>query len=327
MSRRFDRQGFTLFEMLAAVAVAMVISVFVFSFSTSLLGIMRASDSKIGTEIDAHVALDIIARDLESAVFREGTVMFAVDALVENMAPEEPPVEGGGSEEPSSEDETAGEVPAEDFPPTARIVRSHLRFFTASPAFNAVSYQIIRRVGFDGSERPRYILFRSVVRKDYTETAGRDIVGVPYETGDSDIGHAAEVTVPNLHSFFLDNVVDFGIRLYIYDSSQQSSPDSPQGLRLIYPSIDDETIDLAEVTHHASTGRKATASGGSGSIDNFALRYPDVVEVYLRVLDRAGAEALVAVEVDGAEGSYADIVKNHGRFYSRTVRVVSRSNL
>lgn len=311
MNRRFDRRGFTLFEMLAAVAVSMVIAVFVFGFSNSLLSVMRASDSKIGTEVDANVALDIIARDLEAAVFREGSaIMFAVDAQRRSDRAESWVI----GKAPRSE---VGEFnPAQHYYGWAG---TRLRFFTAYPAFNAISYQIIRREGFTDSKRRRYTLFRSVVQKEYTEEAGRDITAAAYETGSASQGHPGEIRKSNLQSYFLDNVVDFGVRLYVYENGQPATQDAPEGLRLIYPSANNFTLDATERTHHANTGRK------TNDPSHYDRRYPDVVQVYMRVLDRAGAEELLAIEEDGAPGTYEEIVDKRGRLYSRTVRIPSRA--
>jgi prepilin-type N-terminal cleavage/methylation domain-containing protein len=306
MSARYDKRGFTLFEMLAAVAVAMIIAVFVFAFSNSLIQIMRATDSKIGTEVDANVALDIIARDLEAAVFREGRgVMFAVDAQRKS----EKLTSWVVGKAPRQEDN--------DFDPlTHRYgwAGSILRFFTASSAYNAVSYQIIRREGFTDSKRRRYILFRSVVAKEYTEEEGADITVGLYETGRADYLHPGTIRSGNLHGVFLENVVDFGVRLYVYESGHSATDHSPKGLRLIYPATESGLIDSSERSHHAFTGAGTT----------YSARYPDVIQVYIRVLDRAGAEELLAIEEDGAPGTFEDIVARHGRLYTRTVRIAAR---
>ena len=185
-----------------------------------------------------------------------------------------------------------------------------MRFFSAQPSFNAIAYQIIRRPAFTDSDVPRYLLHRAVVRQDHTMVAGHDITAANYSaTTKSDVD-AGNVTSPRVSLVLLENVVDFGVRLYVYDPNAFATDDTPRGLRLIFPSKNNEDLDDEERVYE-----------GNSRHGGFSSRYPDVVEIYLRVLDQEGADALYRAEEIEPGESYESIVEKHGRVYRRMVRI------
>ncbi len=62
-------KGLTLIEILVSTAVMGVILVVILELTTNILGSWNSSSGKIRSNFEARVALDTIARDLESAVF------------------------------------------------------------------------------------------------------------------------------------------------------------------------------------------------------------------------------------------------------------------
>ena len=331
------KRGFTLVELMVAVSISVVIGLFVMSFTSALIEILRRSDARISLENEVAVALDIMARDLESAVFREGQgTMFAVDVQslddLKLLG-----LEGSGNHwEPGySRDVGAvnfqpGANPDDDTYPSYTFGwgGSHLRFFTAAPAFNAVSYQIGRRASPADAKRDVYVLYRSVVGKHHTEREGLDITLGEYidddsvappegepDFGSSNEGFPGTVKKPNAKDYLIQDVVDFGVRLYVYDAGQQDSPDSPRGVRLIFPSSDNENLDALESQHYASTGLG----------EDYDLRFPDLVEIYVRALDSVGARELSEAELDNKGRSFEEIVSQHGRVFRRMVEVRART--
>lgn len=300
------KSGFTLFELIVAMAVTSVIAAFVFAFSSSLMKLWTRSQSAISTELDANIALDVIAMDLEAAVFLErGDVMFAVN------------VQDYDARNNSTAWKTGSvRLKTNDFDPGNHVygwAGTWLRFFTAAPTLNAVAYQIIRREAFDGSNQKRYILYRSVVRQDYTQESGFDITDGSYASGVARQSQPKTIRKPTVADYLLEDVVDFGVRLYVYDTSVSGSANSSTGMRLIYPANIKGSLNKADDEHIASTGVGA----------DYSIRYPDVVEIFIRVIDSVGAEKLRLIEEDGGEGTFEAVVAEHGRLYSRMVRVAS----
>lgn len=310
--------AFTIIELVVSLAITSVIALFVFSFSINLAKLWRTTEGGVSTELDAQIALDTIVKDFESAIFQErGVPMFAASAISRT-----------DSEVPDYTFSTRWDLAtiANSGRPSDLhfdAINHHygwaglwVRFFTSSPSMNAVGYQIIRRPAFSDSNEPRYLLHRVVVRQDNTIAAGFGIASGNYSgTATSEVG-AAAIEQPWVSSVFLEDVVDFGLRLYVFDPSIDASEDSPEGLRLIFPSSDDATLDSTEHEHLASTWMVTD--------DDYSVRYPDVVEVFIRVLDDVGSDLLYRAQEIEAGESYEEIVEKHSRVYRRMIRLPGR---
>lgn len=313
-------------ELIVAMAITSVIALFVFTFATNLARLWRSNESGVGTELDAQIALDRIAMDLESAILQErGVPMFAVSAISKTGNDSYNYSFSGRWEDVSIEG--AGRPEGWHFDPDEHRygwAGSWLRFFSAAPSINAVGYQIVRRSAFSDSEMPLYLLHRAVVRHDKTLEAGFDITRIEEDGESAGYGEnsgnqnwAGEVTHPVLTSVLIEDVVDFGVRLYVFDEGFIGDDHSPQGLKLIFPVVSsDGSIDTTETEHIAQSW-----SAGMGT------RYPDVVEIFLRVLDDVGSEALHQAEEVEAGRSYEGIVEEHSRVYRRMVRLPGRKAL
>lgn len=316
MRSRERSKAFTLVELIVSLAITSVIAVFVFSFATSLAKLWRNTESGVETELDAQIALDVIASDLESAIFREGTndngnprKMFAVSAVAKESEDAVKYDFSGRWEQISKSARPEGD----HFSPEAHQygwAGSWLRFFTSSPSFNAVGYQLIRRKAFGDSQRRRYLLHRTLVRHDNTLVGGLDIVEGVFADGNT--GNAIES--PRLDSILLEDVIDFGVRLYVFDDAAPVQEGVPEGLRLIFPATVLGAVDETDTEH--------IATDLSGSISS--QRYPEVVEIFVRVLDDVGSELLHRLEEGDADLVYSDIVESHARLYRRTVRMPGR---
>lgn len=310
-----EKKGFTLFELIVSLAITSVIAVFVFGFATSLAKVWRTTERGVSTELDVQITLDQIAADLESAVMQERfdsegnrVPMFAVSAISKTA--------GVGIVDYTFSTRWVGISktlrPATTHFDPANVhygwAGSWLRFFSSAPSFNAVGYQIIRRSAFSNSNEPKYILHRSVINHANTIEGGVDIVNGVYAYGNIDYG----LSMPSLDAVLLEDVIDFGVRLYVFDPTFAGSVDSPDSLRLIFPANANSLVDATDVEH--------TATRFDGT--NYQVRYPDVVEVFLRVLDDAGAAALYDLEELGIGTlTYDEIVARHSKVYRRMIRL------
>ena len=124
-----------------------------------------------------------------------------------------------------------------------------LRFFTTKPDTNAsaddlsapvaVGYQLIRQhVTSSAASEQRYLLFRSEVRRTRTSggapgtfEAGYNLdpaasPATPYLSPNATAGDPGNLLRAPLGSVLADNVIDFGVRLYVREAG---------GLRLIFP--------------------------------------------------------------------------------------------
>ena len=317
--RGYNKNGFTLVEVVVAVAVASVIGYFVVSFTISLTKVWRANQKNVGTEMEANLALDALAADLEAAVMFEpgkGEVMFAVRALSK--------AERGTQESREWHSVKSGNTQRlveNNFIPEEHIygwAGSWLRFYTAAPSLNAVAYQIVRRPLYYDDKEVKYGLFRSIVRQDYTDIVGLDItaenyISVNYEDDEFTDDETKPIIIkkPHLQNLLSENVIDFGVRLYVFDEEAAPSEHNSAGLRLVYPAALGE-LDQTDIEHVAFTFERS----------NLQDVYPDVAEIFVRVLDAEGALLLEKAENGELEGvTFEEVAEKHGHLFRRMVTV------
>ena len=297
-------------ELMAALGVTAVIGYFFISIGRDFVVAWDHVGDSVARETEARGALDTIARDFESAFFREGDdAMFAVDVLDDESGDNWE----GGAKRPT----TDGIDPSLH---QYGWAGSWVRLFTAAPSFNAVGYRIIRTTIKDGVGEPRYMLYRNVATMEDTvleaETAlaadGAEVFDFDsgmYLDGDYMLGTTRE-------NILAVNVVDFGVRLYIYDSSEGGDPsgdDAPDGLRLIFPADGSSAL---ESSVESLIHRGSKLSGVA-----YEERYPDVVEVFLRVLNQDGADELLEMEKAGDVSFWEKTVEKKSRLYRRYITV------
>ena len=307
-----NRKGFTLIELMAALGVTAVIGYFFISIGRDFVVAWDHVGDSVARETEARGALDTIARDFESAFFREGDdAMFAVDVLDDYVNA------GNNWEGGAKRPATDGIDPSLH---QYGWAGSWVRLFTAAPSFNAVGYRIIRTTIKYGVGEPRYMLYRNVATMEDTvleaETAlvadGAEIFDFDsgmYLDGDYMLGTTRE-------NILAVNVVDFGVRLYIYDSSEGGDPsgvDAPDGLRLIFPADGSSALESSvESLVHRGTTYLGTAYG---------TRYPDVVEVFLRILNQNGANELLEMEEAADDTLWEETVEKNSRLYRRYITI------
>ncbi len=311
MNSRERIDGFTLMELIVSLAITSVIAVFVFGFATSLAQLWRNTEGGVDTELDTQIALDQIVMDLESAIFQErGIPMFAVSAIAKTSEDKFASSFSNRWEEGSAKSEDLHFNPDKH---EYGWAGSWLRFFTASPSVNAVGYQLIRRSAFSDSDIPRYLLHRSLIRHDNSIALGFDITAEGYRDGNT----TNALVSPRLDSVILEDVIGFGVRLYVFNEHFGGDDDSPAGLQLIFPADSGGAVDANDREH----------LGSQLSGEDYSERYPEVIEVFIRVLDDVGADLLYRLEELGDDTlDYNKILEKHGRLYRRMIRMPGKES-
>lgn len=272
--------GFTLVELLVAITVAVLLAGLLITVMTGALNIWGRAQSNLTTNTQAKIALDLLVRDIQAAVRSTNAAnSFAVDVL--------------SSAELSSHNwrlEDARMKPIDSISlhalanssnlPEQRITDARfgqsgiwLRFITTNVEAGgslptAVSYQISRRpvtgsVSGTTMAPIRYTLYRTKISNDATFTKGYDVTSSEYAT----LADAA------LADALCDNVVDFGVWCYARETDGT--------LTRLYPDTDSD--------------RSFHGSGEHGAVG--ANRFPDVVDVMLRIVSEKGAGMLEQMEL------------------------------
>jgi len=297
MSRSCSSRGFTLLELLVAVTITLVIAGLMLAVTTNVLNLWRRSQAAHTQATTARQVFDLLEQDLQSAIHRrDATCWLAADILDSSaslsnhgwlLGPGLMKPANGGSLLPLPAPEADGERLLQD----ARfgLSGSWLRFVTTNVESggslpSVVAFQIVRRpiTGDPLATNPaavRYSLYRSAISNTDTLAAGYAVTSSGYAStsnnpaGASSTAYRAARNVMNpSHANLLgSNVVDFGCWLYV------RNPD--RTLRRIYPAGTGDTS-------HQAIGRSTAADA----------RYPEVVDLMLRILSEEGATLLEAIE-------------------------------
>jgi prepilin-type N-terminal cleavage/methylation domain-containing protein len=320
MNRESSGRGFTLLELLVAVTITLLLAGLTLAVTVGTLDHWRRTQDTFTAGAQAKLALDLLERDLQAAIYRNdasGTVWLAADvtnspdnlishgwliatlmkpATTESQQLLPEPVNGL---EPGIADARFG------------LSGTWLRFIAATPESGselalprAIAYQIVRRpvsgpVTTTNPAEIRYTLFRTFVSSQATFANGYDVADA----------YAATLTNPGTGNDALaTNVVDFGIWLYVRDASG--------GLRRIYPA------DNADLAHAAS----------DAIAPDDANHFPEVADVMVRILTEEGARQLAAMEspsgaIKRPSGHASDaawwwaVVEANSRVYTRRVEI------
>jgi prepilin-type N-terminal cleavage/methylation domain-containing protein len=297
---RFDpsmKRGFTLLELLVAATVGVLVAGGALAVVDNALAWQERTAGRGQASAAANRVLDQVAADLQAACRRDGAGIGLAATILDGAV-------NSGLWEPGSRQKPPGAVMVggDDIAVMRFGVGGvWLRFFAQVPDAaaideskaalpRAVAYQIIRRrpPGITVAAPARYVLHRSVVRA--AEAAGRP---GSWESGwDLDPAADANYTDPAAvndgavtgdpysvvrpaaaENLLAIDVVDFGVRLLARDAG---------GTRqVLFPLESGPAVHLARV--NAPAGLPAE-------------RYPEAVEVLVRVMTPDGARRLAAFE-------------------------------
>ncbi len=282
-----QRSAFTILELLAAVAITVVLAGMILSVTTGTLALWRRSQGGLDATVQARLAMDFIERDLQAAILRrDANAWLASDVLNSTTEVATHGWFTTGTIKPGGV-ESQRLVPADPSPriENARfgLSGSWARFFTGRiddngtdrtlSAPSVVAYQILRRSAGTDNSGTRYRLYRSEVRQEATASgrpgafqSGYDITAGDYATPSGTQGDAGAVITPASADALADNIVDFGIWFYVRDASG--------GLRRVHP------LNATDFIYRAPAG---------GIL-------PEIADVMLRVLSSEGATQLAALE-------------------------------
>jgi len=340
-------EAFSLVELIVALGVTALISAIMITIVVNLLDTARRATGSLMSSNQAKVALDFLAQDLQSAVMR-------ADGRVWLAATVQPDQDGKGDSEADWADWSGtvksgnanGSLQLDPKDPgtgysTYRLddyrfgmAGVWLRFFTIEPDRNdaagnlstirAVSYQIIRfQMQKDGSIR--YGLFRSAVAPDDTFVEGYDMFRrddgtiAAYNVPNGDEQVPGNIRKPNANFLLASNVIDFGVRFWV------RNPNSGE-LELRFPNS------------AANCGFAATSDWSPGPPEDpvppepnpwqptedatMSYGFPEIAEVFLRVLTDDGAEVLEAYERNPFPGTtWWEVALAHSQVYTRRIRI------
>lgn len=289
-------RAFTLIELLIAVTLTLALAAAMLKVTIDVLGLWQRSQSQHTQLTAAKQVLDTLERDLQAAVWRrDATKSFAVEILdtpgslanhgwLFSTGPMKSA--NGGSLLPLPPDDPGEGIPLLE---NARFGLSGtwLRFIASNVESGGtlpvlVAYQIARRpvTGDTTAANPapsRYSLYRTAVSTTETFSQGYDVTSGNYSSNSntppiiSSNRLRANVMNPSHANLIASNVVDFGCWLYRRNADGS--------LVRIFPSGAGDVLHIAQ---------------GDSSAD--ATRYPDVVEVLLRVVSDQGATLLEGME-------------------------------
>jgi len=227
-----------------------------------------------------------------------------------------------------------------------------LRFFTSGPDSNdgllqhisaprAVAYQIVRLPVVANSKEIRYQLFRSEVRPGHsnatlaarsTFAAGYNLLdpaaiyNIPSATNSGvyingtvdEGGEPGSIRRPDRNQLIANNVIDFGVRVWARNSTNTLVITFPSSLT---------NFGFAATTNDGTSGKTAAIPPGqsSGAVTATQMTYgfPEVIEVFVRILTDDGVNQIANFEDGRIPGNWWDIALANSRVYSRRIEIKS----
>jgi len=288
--------AFTILELLVALAITLVMAGLMLAVTMNTMGLWRRQQAIHTGAASARQVLDLIERDLQTAIFRrDANRWLAADILDTGPALANhgwlvsglTKPAGGGSLLPLPPPDAGGvaRIEAARFGLSGvwlRFVATNVESGGSLPT--VVAYQVARRpvTGDAVASNPapiRYNLYRSAVSDTDTLANGYDVTSSAYNSTSNTPTSALStayrqprnVTNPSHANLLASNVVDFGCWLYARDSTGE--------LVRIFPAT------AGDSSHQAV--------GQSFAHDS---RFPEVADVMLRLLSEEGATLVEAME-------------------------------
>jgi prepilin-type N-terminal cleavage/methylation domain-containing protein len=363
-------RGFTVLELMVAVAVTALLAAILLNVSTQVLNTQRLATADLETNQVAQFVLDQIQEDLQCALYRnDGNAWMAISILKSkdnsgewDFADDGNPDAGKPIDESLrlikshwTGDEVLGDEEYDVFKQAEfeksrfGVAGTWLRFFTQAPELGqsnsraagarAIAYQIIRH-GLTSSttSSKRYQLFRSDVSAKNTFASGynlhHEFGGYTREASTSSRDPNDPLT-PRVPSSIINpivpegsdysatafslaaNIIDFGVRAYVLEKNSFGTGKLVQ----IYPLID-ESGNLKADSFLATSLRKYQVH------DPLFHSFPDVIDLFVRVLTTQGAQLLENFEnglfQSKNEQKWWTVAEENSEVYVRRVKVYGK---
>lgn len=360
------RRAFTLLELLVAATITAVLAGFIVILVTNVAGVWTRTSNRLTADAQARYILDQLALDLSSAQFRDdGNVWFAanVNDNTSNSGLWQAAAVNGKPSGATSLAMTTPNLADAHFGQAGVWLRffttrrgandatSAATSVASASAPVAVGYQIIRRFtaatpSGTAATFTGYLFHRAEARPAASGTGatarpgvlevGYNITGAAYTTSSastnngSTVGDPRSIKTPGTARDFTSvigtNVIDFGVRCYVRDSTQAT------GLRLVFPATN-ETGTLS----NASNVRLISSLPSTTTADatNFNQVMPDVVDVMIRILTDDGARLIALYEQANspltlptgrnAQQYWWDLALSHSQVFTRRIVINAKS--
>ena len=316
-------KGFTLLELLVAVSITVLLVGLILAVTTGVLNLWRRTQGGFGAGAEAKLALDLLERDLQSALYRaDGNTWLAVDVTNSAAGLGNRGWLTSGAIKPATA-ESLRLLPESDTGGVRHLSEARfglsgawLRFIASTAESSselalprAVAYQICRRpltgpVSESNPAAVRYTLFRAAVGSDNTFAAGYNLLAGNYaSTSGTPLAtrSPATLTNPNVTDALASNVIDLGVWLYVREGDGS--------LRRVYP------VTTGDLSHAVQSG---------------AEEMPQVADIMLRILSEEGATLIENIErgrvtrpahhANDAEWWWA-VAEAHSRVYTRRIEI------
>jgi type II secretory pathway pseudopilin PulG len=302
-------KAFTVLELLVALAVTAVLSGLLLTISVQVLNTQKQTSNDLETNQVAQLVLDRIEEDLQCALFRNDGNVWMELSMQHGVNPDWQKAENQNLSKPnlarylwapaSMPTSTAEGGPLED----ARFGRASvwLKFFTQAPDMDldsnnsggarAIGYQLIRHgVTAAPISSQRYQLYRSDVSEKNTFERGYNLPDYsenPHQNEDSStlrVSSAIKLPINSdpaqTNAFSLAiNVIEFGVRAYVVENNSSGAGNLIQ----IFPYNETNSV------HAIKCKSNPQVSQGEG-------RFPDVIDVMIKVISNEGAKILERYE-------------------------------
>ncbi len=289
--------AFTLLELLVAVIITLVLAGLMLTVTTNVLTLWRRSQATHTQAVTAKQVLDLLERDLQSALYRRDASRWLAADIIDAPAglANHGWLTGPGLMKPANGGSLRS-LPPPDAGGANRLSEARfglsgvwLRFVATNVESDGslptvIAYQMVRRpvTGNPVAANPapvRYALYRSAIGNDETFANGYDVTASAYgstnNTPSSALStayrSARNVTNPSHANLLASNVVDFGCWLYVREAGG--------ALVRIYPAV------TGDLSHQAV---------GNSSVND--SRFPGVADVLVRIMSEEGAVLVEAIE-------------------------------
>lgn len=304
--------GFTVIELLVAAAITAVLAAMMLGLVTNVLNSWNRSHGALTAEAQARLVLDRLAQDLQGALYRnDGNAWLAAivqdnngvsglwDAATKNQNAKPAAIDAANAVFADARFGRAG-MWLSFFAP--RRTNGITDTVPAAPV--PVAYQIVRRLptttaGNTGDATPHYFLFRAEGTPDAIFAAAPGGGYKPDPTASAGPAYLTALRQPSLQYVIADNVIDFGVRLYARDAS--TGAPTP-----IYPTGNGTTVYLARSPFNASGATN---------------RFPEIVDVMIRVLTDEGARQIALFEEGRLSGEWWTIAEAHSKVFTRRIEL------